>query len=63
MSNVTDARIAYKVEHAADLLDCSRAYLYKLIALGKIRTVDLEGRTRRIPHSELERLAGGDDAA
>lgn len=49
-------RFAYKVERAARLLDCSRAFLYQQIAKGNIATVKI-GSARRIPHAELERIA------
>jgi excisionase family DNA binding protein len=47
--------LAYKVDHAAGLLDCSRAFVYKLIAAGKLRTVKINN-ARRIPHDEITRL-------
>jgi len=40
---------------AAEALGISRAFLYKLIALGRIRTVRI-GRARRIPAEELQRF-------
>lgn len=55
-----DEGLAYKVETTARLLDCSRAFVYKLIAEGRLRTVKI-GRSRRVPRQEIERLLG--DAA
>jgi excisionase family DNA binding protein len=44
-----------KIDHAAELLGVSPATLYRLIAAGEVGTVRF-GRTRRVPHAELDRL-------
>jgi excisionase family DNA binding protein len=51
---VDEPRIAYKVEHAARLLECSRAHLYNLIARGELRSIKLE-TARRITRAEIDR--------
>jgi excisionase family DNA binding protein len=51
-------RVLYSIKHAAEQLDCGVSTIWSWIAAGKIRTVKL-GRSRRIPHEELERIAGG----
>ena len=64
-----DPRLVIRVSSASRMLDCSRAHLYNLIAAGKIASVKI-GDSRRIPRSEVERLArhglvggeGGNDA-
>jgi excisionase family DNA binding protein len=60
------ARFAYPPAEAAELLGISRKHLYTLINSGELRSTTI-GRARRIPRTELERLAGlvpvGGDAA
>jgi excisionase family DNA binding protein len=51
---VDEPRIAYTVEHAARLLECSRAHLYNLIARGELRSIKL-GAARRITRAEIDR--------
>jgi excisionase family DNA binding protein len=51
-----DPVLLLRVQEAARLLGVSRAFVYKLLAQGQIRTVKL-GRVRRIPRTEVERLA------
>jgi excisionase family DNA binding protein len=53
-TRVDDRIIAYKVEHAARLLDYSRAHLYNLIADGELKSVKL-GAARRITRTEIDR--------
>jgi excisionase family DNA binding protein len=50
-------RLLHTVPHAAQLLDISVSTVWKLIAEGKLPTVRI-GRSRRIPHEALVRLAG-----
>ena len=42
--------------NAAKALDCSRATIYQLIKLGRIKVV-LIGSDRRIPYDEVQRIA------
>jgi excisionase family DNA binding protein len=51
---VDDKKIAYKVSHAAHLLECSRAHLYNLIARGELKSIKL-GAARRITRAEIDR--------
>jgi excisionase family DNA binding protein len=53
-TGVDDLTIAYKIEHAARLLDCSRAHLYNLIARGELNSIKL-GAARRITRAEIDR--------
>lgn len=62
-------RYAYPPAEAAELLGCTRKHIYTLINRGLLDST-LIGRCRRIPRTEIERLAGvagddlgGDDAA
>ncbi len=48
--------LAVKPATAAEMLDCSRQYIYKMMAAGQLATVKI-GASRRIPRSELDRLA------
>ncbi len=58
--NLTEEhRLAYKPETAARMLDCSRQYIYKLLANGTLGSVKI-GRSRRIPHAEIAALVGGE---
>jgi excisionase family DNA binding protein len=50
-------RLAYRFPEAAAALGVSRAHLYNLAQRGELRTVKI-GSSRRIPRSEVERLAG-----
>jgi excisionase family DNA binding protein len=50
------ARLLHTVPHAAGLLDVGVSTVWKLITDGKLETVRL-GRSRRIPHEALVRLA------
>jgi excisionase family DNA binding protein len=49
-------RLLYSPNRAAELLDVSRSSVYTLMKTGALRYVMI-GSDRRIPHSELERLA------
>jgi excisionase family DNA binding protein len=48
-------RYAYSPEEAGSLLGVTRQTIYNLISRGELTSVKI-GRSRRIPHSELERL-------
>jgi excisionase family DNA binding protein len=50
-------RLLHSVPHAAELLDIGVSSVWKLIAEGKLLTVRI-GRSRRIPHGSLVKLAG-----
>lgn len=45
-----------KPAEAARLLDCSRAFIYKLMDTGLLANLKI-GNTRRIPMTEIERIA------
>ena len=49
-------RLLYTVPHAAQLLDLGVSTIWKLVADGKLSTIKI-GRSTRIPHSELVRIA------
>lgn len=51
--------LLYSVRSAAARLSVGQSTLWAMIAAGKLKTVRL-GRSRRIPHSELERIAEGE---
>jgi excisionase family DNA binding protein len=53
-----EERLLYRIVDAARALSLSRSELYKLISLGKLRTVKI-GRARRIPAAELHRFVEG----
>jgi excisionase family DNA binding protein len=53
-----DPRIAYRPADAAKAIGISRAYLYELIAAGRIRTCKL-GAATLIERAELERFVAG----
>lgn len=55
-------RYAYSPAEAAEALGISRATIYNLLARGEIKSTTI-GRSRRIPCTELERLAGIGGAA
>jgi len=50
-------RAAYSINAAAAELDLSRSKLYDLMRRGLLRFVEVDG-TRRIPGSEIDRIAG-----
>ena len=50
-------QLLHTVPHAAAMLDLGVSTVWKLIAEGKLPTVRI-GRSRRIPHEALVRLAG-----
>jgi excisionase family DNA binding protein len=50
-------RLLHTIPHAAAMLDLGVSTVWKLIAEGKLPTVQI-GRSRRIPHEALVRLAG-----
>lgn len=56
---IEQTREAYALspQAAADRLGLCRASIYNLMARGEIRTVKI-GRARRIPVTEVKRLAG-----
>ena len=49
------SRLAYSLAESETLIGLSRSSLYRLIAAGKLRTVQ-HGRRRIVPRTELERL-------
>ncbi|HPB30844.1 MAG TPA: helix-turn-helix domain-containing protein [Candidatus Sumerlaeota bacterium] len=46
----------YRVHRVAQILDCSRKYIYNLIIFGKLEAVRLGPRQIRIPRSCLEQF-------
>ena len=50
-------RLLYRVPEVAQMLGVSRAFLYREIAAGRLRTVKL-GAATRIPAEELLRYVG-----
>lgn len=50
-------RFAYSPAEAASKIGVSRKHIYELMTRGELHSV-LIGRCRRIPRTELERLAG-----
>jgi excisionase family DNA binding protein len=61
MSATTPERRAYRPAEFADTTGTTRAFVYKLIQCGELRTVKL-GRCTLIPASELDRILGGGEA-
>jgi excisionase family DNA binding protein len=51
------ARLLYKIPDAAAALSVGVSTVWALIAAGKLQTIKI-GRSTRIPHSELVKLAG-----
>jgi excisionase family DNA binding protein len=58
---MVNRRLAYTAEQAAEQIGCSRAFIYKQIACGRLRSVKV-GRARRILHDDLVAMleAGAD---
>ena len=56
-SALSFSRLAYSLAEGEALSGLSRSSLYRLIAAGKLKTVQ-RGRRRLIPAQELERLCG-----
>jgi excisionase family DNA binding protein len=54
----TDKPLLYTVPDAAKRLAIGVSTAWAMISRGEIKTVAI-GRSRRIPHTELERIAGG----
>jgi excisionase family DNA binding protein len=54
-------RLAYSIAESETLSGLSRSSLYRLIAAGKLKTVQ-HGRRRLVPVQELERLCHPPDA-
>jgi excisionase family DNA binding protein len=52
---VSFPRLAYSLAESEALCGLSRSALYRLIASGQLKTVQL-GRRRLVPRAELERL-------
>lgn len=44
---------------AAEAMGCSRPTLWRMIRDGQVRTVELKPGMRRVPESELRRIAAG----
>lgn len=51
----------YRPDEIAAYFCVSRATIYRWIDLGTIRTIDLPGRSQRIPREEIERLTAKED--
>lgn len=57
MATATGDQVLMTIEQASRRLGLARSYVYaKLIVPGRIRTVRLGPRARRVPASELERF-------
>lgn len=59
MSEVGVGTKLLSVSHAAEQLDCSRGHVYRLIATGKLRAVEISISTRsktRVYADEIEEL-------
>ena len=50
-------QLLYRVPRAAQLLDLGTSTVWALIAAGRLQAIKI-GRSTRIPHSELVKLAG-----
>lgn len=48
-----EAKLAYRVEEAADLLSVSRAQIYRLLDAGELTSISI-GRSRRITRAQLD---------
>ncbi len=60
MENPRIQKLLVKPSEAAQMIGCSRAKMYELLASGAIKSVRLEGgRLIRVPVSALEALAQG----
>jgi excisionase family DNA binding protein len=55
-------RLAYSIAESEALTGLSRSSLYRLIAAGKLKTVQ-HGRRRIVPRGELERLCGPSESS
>jgi excisionase family DNA binding protein len=55
--NQAEQQLLYRVPRAARLLDLGVSTIWKMISDGRLSTVKI-GRSTRIPHSELVKLAG-----
>lgn len=55
-SRSANAKMMLTVDETAEELGVSRAHVYNLIARRRLKTLKL-GRSRRIPRTELQRLA------
>lgn len=51
-------KLAYKLREAAEMLSISYSTIYRMADRGEVATVKISN-VRRIPLSEIERLAGG----
>jgi excisionase family DNA binding protein len=51
-------RLAVSITDAAEMIDCSRPFVYTLIEEGKLTPVDLAPRVRRIPLEQIHALLG-----
>ena len=54
----TAKRIGYSVNEICEGLDVSRAAVYRWMASGKLKYIQVGGRLRRIPATEYARLRG-----
>jgi excisionase family DNA binding protein len=54
----TRKRLAVSITDAAEMIDCSRPFVYTLIEEGKLTPVDLAPRVRRIPLEQIHALLG-----
>ena len=59
MADPQSTRWAYSPAEAAQMLGVTRKHLYSLMARNELRSTKI-GNARRIPRTELERLAGLD---
>lgn len=55
MSSAITPKLAYRIPHAAELLDIGKSQLYKLMEAGLVRYIFIAS-DRRVTHEEIERI-------
>ena len=58
MSTKSPERLAVSITDAAKLIGCTRPFVYKLLEEGRLSSVELGHRVRRIPLEQIHALLG-----
>ena len=63
MATISPERLAVSITEAAQLIGCTRPFVYKLLEDGRLSSVELGHRVRRIPLEQIHALLGIENEA
>ena len=58
MTTISPGQLAVSITEAANIIGCTRPFIYKLLEENKLTAVELAPRVRRIPVEQIHALLG-----